>query len=306
VTVLTEQESDWISAVAGRLRLIQSDAAAAAPEQRREYLKEELTRALKPVPPAQRRRYLEALVARFPVAGQVLKPAPSPAPAPKPAAETPERLLARLLAVAAGLAPEQRAQFSQRLAEAGLAPAQPNASILEVPDTVRKALGLAGGQQPRLDRLAQLGVAVVDMVQRVNDRAVDAMRDLFPKSTHLERPPDFRLAAAQFLTGEADSLDAQVRLISGMWGTLLVALQGGGRAFAVKYLEKYSPSAIVEVIESEKQFGSLPWQQSKKECCWDKYDDLAREMATVDLIDRRIKECVARFVKDKGLAGQAP
>jgi len=59
---------------------------------------EEMTRALKTLPPAQRKRYLEALLSRFPVAGQVPKPAPVPAAAPaapKPAAEAPKPISAQ-------------------------------------------------------------------------------------------------------------------------------------------------------------------------------------------------------------------
>src|ERR1700681_1212555 len=81
VTVLTEQESNWVSELAGRLRLIQADAAATTPEKRREFLQEEVARNFKPLPPANRKRFLEALLARFPVAGQIVNfSAPAAAP----------------------------------------------------------------------------------------------------------------------------------------------------------------------------------------------------------------------------------
>jgi len=309
VTVLTEQESDWISAVAGRLRLIQADAAPAPTEKRRDYLTEEVARTLKTVPPAQRKRYLEALLSRFPVAGQVPKPAPGPAAAPavpKPAAESPEQLLTRFLGVAAGLPPEKRAELSKRLAEAGLSSALPGAPVLEAPQELWQALGLAADQQPRLDRLAQLSVILVDMVHRLNDRGVEAMRDLFPRSQQFDRSPDFRRAAARSLTGETESLESQVRAVASLLGTLLVALEGGGKDFGRQYLERYSPSAILQVVENEQQFGWFPWQQSKQACCWGKYNDLAREISTPDLVDRKIKESLAAFVKRKGLSGESP
>jgi hypothetical protein len=291
------------------LRLIQADAAPAPPEKRRDYLREEVARTLKTVPPAQRKRYLEALLSRFPVAGQVSKPAPvlAAAPAaPRPAAESPDQLLARFLGLVAGLTPEKRAELSKRLAEAGLSPALPDAPVLEVPKELWKALGLAADQQPRLDRLAQLSVILVDMVHRLNDRGVEAMRDLVPRSQQFDRPPDFRRAAARFLTGESESLDSKVRAVSSLLGTLLVALEGGGKDFGRQYLERYSPAAILQVVENEQQFGWLPWQRSKQECCWSKYDDLAREISTPDLVDRKIKESLAAFVKRKGLSGEFP
>jgi hypothetical protein len=144
------------------------------------------------------------------------------------------------------------------------------------------------------------------MVHRLNDRGVEAMRDLFPRSQQSDRPPDFRRAAARFLTGESESLDSKVRAVSNLLGMLLVALEGGGKDFGRQYLERYSPSAILQVVENEQQFGWLPWQRSKQECCWSKYDDLAREISTPDLVDRKIKESLAAFVKRKGLSGEPP
>ena len=306
MTVLAEQERTWISEVAGRLWLIQADAAAAAPEKSREFLNEEIARHLKPVPPAQRKRYLEALLCRFPVAGQVVKLAPTAPPAPVRVAESPDQLLERFLGVAAGLPLEKRAEFLKRLAEAGLAPTPPTPVSAPIPanlDELRKALGLAAGQQLRLDRLEQLGILLVDMVRRLNDRAADAVRDL-SKSLLPDRSSDFRQTAARFLTGEIDSLDAQVKVVASLLGTVLVALQRGGKDFGRHYLNKYSPSAILEVIESEKQFGVLFWQKTKDECCWNKYVDLAKEISTPDMIDREIKERLAEFVKRTGLGGQ--
>ncbi len=241
VTVLTEQESGWISAVAGRLRLIQADAASKPPEKRRDYLMEELGRTLETVPPAQRKRYLEALLSRFPIAGQVPKPTSVQvaAPvAPKPATESPDELLTRFLGMVAELPPSKRAEFSKRLANSGLAPKQPGPPVLEAPAELWQALGLANGQQPRLDRLAQLCVLLVDMVHRLNDRGVEAMRDFFPRSQQFDRQPEFRQAAARFLTGESESLDAQVRKVSSLLGTLLVALEGGIEDYGRQYLER--------------------------------------------------------------------
>src|SRR5437763_14101640 len=96
--VLTAQESDWIDDLARRLRQLQADAAGKPPEERSGYLQEELARNLGSVPPANKRRFLEALLARFPVRGQVptaasvAAPVAAVAPQPTPVkkAETPE------------------------------------------------------------------------------------------------------------------------------------------------------------------------------------------------------------------------
>ena len=84
---LNDQETSRVAELSHRLRLIQADAASATPKERHEFLGEEIARGLKDLPAADRRRYLEALLARFPVAGQTIKtgaPAPAPAAAPPP------------------------------------------------------------------------------------------------------------------------------------------------------------------------------------------------------------------------------
>jgi hypothetical protein len=43
---------------------------------------------------------------------------------------------------------------------------------------------------------------------------------------------------------------------------------------------------------------------SKKERCWEKYTDLSNDFATPDLIDRRIKECMAAFVEKTARGGR--
>src|SRR5690349_11548081 len=115
MTVLTEQESDWVNALAGRLRLIQADAASKPAEERRGYLQEEISRNLKSVAPANQRRYLDALLSRFPVRGQVptlgavSAPVAVPPPPPKPREETADETIERFFALVARLPEDKRA-----------------------------------------------------------------------------------------------------------------------------------------------------------------------------------------------------
>src|ERR1017187_10901967 len=152
---LTDEESGRINEVAGRLRLIQADAASGTVEQRREYLNEEIARNFKGVAPAQRKRYLEALHARFPVAGQIVRtPAPAPAPAltpaPAPAPETFEQLMERFLKAAKELPDPKRAEVVTRLGEAGLVCAGNDKVVLEITEELWQGLGLPAGQTPPL------------------------------------------------------------------------------------------------------------------------------------------------------------
>ena len=289
--------------MANRLRLIQSDTASASPEARRELLGEEVTRSLKDVPTANRKRFLQALLARFPVAGEIAKSAPAalPVAAPVRVDETPERVLERFLAVAAKLSEAKRAELAKRLSEAGLAWVDRSALVLEISDELRQKLGLQADQQPRLTRVVELAVFLVDALCRVDENALKTMRELAPRSPLLKRPEDFRRTAARFLTTENESLEPQWRTMRGLLGALLAAMLGGGKDFGKDYVERLSPAAIEDVVVSEGG-GGLLFGPNKKERCWDKYKDLAGDYATSDMINHRIRDCLAAFV-EKTLLG---
>ena len=307
---LTEQESGWIGQVANRLRLIQADSSSSTPDKRREYLAEEIARQLKGTPPANRKRYLESLLARFPIAGQIVKhasaaSAPTPAPVAAPPPETFEQLLQRFLKAAAALPEPERAEAAKRVGQAGLAAVDTDAVLLEVTAELQQGLGLPADQQPRLQSLVQLCVLLVEVLQRLDQTALGTMRELSPRSSLLKRPQDFRAAAAQFLTRDSAPIEPQVRMVSSLFGTLLAAMLGGGREFGRHYVERLSPGAIEDVIMGEGGGSSIPgFGKSKKERCWDKYVVLAKEFETPDLVDRRIRECLAAFVEKKVMAGR--
>jgi hypothetical protein len=304
---LTDEESGRINEVAGRLRLIQADTASGTPEQRREYLNEEIARSFKGVASAQRKRYLEGLRARFPVVGQIVTTsapalAPAPTPAPAPAPETFEQLLERFLKAAKELPDPTRAEAVKRLGEADLACVDNDKVALEITDELRQGLGLPAGRQPRLRNLVQLCVLLVEAFQRLDQTALGTMKELAPRSSLLKRPQDFRNAAAQFLTQDEALLEPQVRMVASLVAALLAAMLGGGKDFGRQYVGRLSPSAIEDVVMGEGG-GSL-FGKNKKERCWDKYVRLAKDYETPDLVDRRIRDCLAKFVEEKVLGGR--
>jgi hypothetical protein len=92
-----------------------------------------------------------------------------------------------------------------------------------------------------------------------------------------------------------NSIDPQAREVAALLGALLAATLGGGRGFGQQYVERFSPSAIEDVVTAEG--GGGMFGRSKKERCWDRYADLARDFATPDLVDRKLKECLAAVVQ---------
>lgn len=299
---LTEQEGTWVDGLAGRLRLIQTDAAALPPEQRQEYLREEVERCLKETPPASRRHLLESLLARFPVAGRAAATAPAETPAsappppapPEPVAETPEQLAQRLIATAASLPDAQRLELSRQLYQAGLGWVDREALVLEISEQLQRKLGLDPNQQPNLARLVELTCFLTDAFTALDQNALKTMRELAPRSALLRRGQEFRKAVSQFLMGEKVSVDAEWQATRTLLGGLFAALQGAGKDFGRQFVERLSPPAIEDVIVGE---GGKLFGPNRKERCWDRYSALFGEYATPDLIDRRIKDCLAAFVE---------
>lgn len=297
---LTQDESLWIGDVAGRLRLIQADTAEAPAEKRREFLQEEITRNLKNVPASNRKRYLQALLARFPIGGEIGRPAPiaTTAPPPEPKPLTPEETIDRFFEVISRLAPDKRAELTKRIVEAGLAPAAVRSEpAAQIPNELRQRLGLSEGKEASLTRVIELASALVEMVARLDQAGLNAMRELSQKSKLLRRPEDFRTATARYLSGESESLEPYLRAIASLLGSMIAALMTGGREFGRQYLERLSPSSIHEVVVADGEYSSMVVGKSKQHCCWEKYKLLVEDFGTPDLIDRRIKDCMTAIIE---------
>ena len=292
-TVLSEEELGLVHDCADRLRVIQGDAAAIEAEKRREYLNEEVSRSFMGLTPARRRACLQGLLARFPVAGQLANAA-NPLPTPAPAvALSPADLLERLLSVAGELTEEQRVDFARRLHGAGFVWVDRGAVELEISKDQETRFGLAAGQQPRLERMVQLAALLVQAIHDLDRTAMIALKELYPRSAVLNRTHDFRQAAGQYLAGSLAEIEPQLRISTTLLGGMLAATLGGGRDFSRQFVEKYSTGAIEDVIIAEGSKGFMG--PSKKERCWDQYCRVSKDIATPELIDRWLKECLGRF-----------
>jgi hypothetical protein len=293
-TVLSEEEVGLVNDCAGRLRIIQGDAAAIEAEKRQEYLREEVSHSFKGLTPARRRVCLQGLLARFPVAGQLAHaatPASVPAPA-APVALTPADLLQRLLSVAGELTQEQRADFARRLFDAGFVWVDRGAVELEISKDLQTRFGLAADQQPRLERMVELAALLVQTLCDLDRTAMSALKDLYPKASMLGQTHDFRQAAGQYLAGSQEEIKKHLRYSTILLGGMLLAMQRGGRDFGKQFLEKYSTEAIEDAVNAAGGGGIFT---SKKERCWDQYCRLYRDIATPELLDRWLKECLGRF-----------
>jgi len=293
-TVLTEDELSLVNDCAARLRIIQGGAAAIDAEKRSEYLSEEVVRSFKSLTPARRRGCMEALLGRFPVAGQLAKSVSQAATVQAaPVPFTPEQLIERLVAVAADLPEAQRSEFAKRLSDVGLSWLDQDALVVEVSKELQTRFGLPADRQPKLDRVVKLASLVVHSLYELDRTALIALKDLYPRSAYLTRSGDFKQATGKYLVGDLEEIEPQLRITSVLLGGMLAALLGGGRDFGRQFIEKYSQSAIEEVVFTE---GKKGWGgPTTKERCWDKYCSLSKDIATPELVDRWLKDCLGRF-----------
>ena len=294
-TVLTEDEIGLVNDCAARLRVIQGDAAAIAAEKRCEYLNEEVHRSFKGLTPGRRKLCLEGLLARFPVAGQLAKTALAPAPvaAVTPVPDSPAKSFERFLAAAGEFSEQERAEFAKRLYDAGFAWVDRGALELEISKELQARFGLPADRQPRLERVVQVASLLVQALYELDRTAMIALKELYPRSSLVSRAHDFRNATGQYLAGNIDEIEPHLRVSTALLGGMLAATLGGGRDFGRQFVEKFSPDAIEEVIVSEGSKGI--WGANKKERCWDKYCSLSKDIATPELIDRWLKDCLGRY-----------
>jgi hypothetical protein len=286
-----------VGEVVDRLRLVQADTATGPASQRRELLNEELTRSLKDFPPPERKRYLEAMLARLPLGGYVLEPAPrpvAPVEAPKPA-ETFDQLVDRFLQTAASLPPAKRQELARRLSDVGLTAAVPQRAPAELSKELQERLGLSPDQEPRLENAIHLCLDLVEVFQKFDERALGTMAELSKKSQLLRRRQDFRVSAGQYVVSGTDAVDAHVRVVASLVGSFMAAVLGSGREFARQYVERFSPDAIEDIVTSEG--GSKIFGPSKHELCWKKYREIAERYVKYDVIERELKDCVVKFME---------
>ena len=299
-TTLTDDELDRVNQCAGRLRLIQSDSATLSPERRREYLHDEISQSFKDVSPTNRKRLLEALLARFPSGGRMptdtAPVAPTAAAAQTP--ETPQALLERFLKLSAELPQEQKDAFAKRLSEAGyMAAGGKVAAGVEVTDAMRQRLGIQPGREPNLQRLMEVTALLLQTLHDLDRAAMLTLKEMNPRAALLNRQKGFWAAPGQYMAGDIQEIEPFVRTVSSLLGGMLAAMLGGGRDFGRQFVEKYSPSGIEQVVEGEGGGSLIPGiGRSKTERCWDKYKTLSKDIATPDLVDKWVRDCLGKFV----------
>lgn len=283
--------------------MLQGSFADDDPAGRREYLTEEVERALRGVPSARKSVYIEALAERFPT-GTAPEPQPVQAPdSPAPARESAESLVSRLADVASQLPESERLSLTYRLQQAGfnvVIPAAATASTTEeIHPELEKKLALQPGQPLDRQRALKLAAVLLDLVVTMDQLAWNLWKSLAPNSV-VRRDPgptgDLRKIAGPYIVGDHEVSTAQITQLLDktrqLTAGLLAAIGSTGESFARQYLARFSPHNIKEMADSEPGFFIGPEQK-----CWRKYLELFNEVSGAT-IENEITSAIVKYTED--------
>lgn len=293
---------------ARRLRLIQVDFADDSEQTRRQYLREEIERALKTVLPEQRKVFLEQLMERFPaghldivLAGEHPQVQGSPETAVKELKD-PELIVSRLLEMAAGLSADQKEAVAKRLQAAGFGLPPAAASYSEkLAQDLKAKLQLGDGLSVRADRLAEVTVLLVDFVFKLEPLVWNTWRALSPRSS-IRPPAGLKKTLGQFVGGDAagpdQKFEPELRMLQRLVAAIVTAVGRVGKQFAKGHLARFSPSEISALVQMEHRSVFV----SQEVQCWRKYVELA-ETLTEDSIEIELRKAIADYAESliKGL-----
>jgi hypothetical protein len=292
------EESLWAASVAARLRTLQANFADDDAATRQTYLVEEIERALKGCVPEKRKALLEALADRFPSWQAAVVPEAAPTPAPA-APSTPGELLDQLLEALPGLTPEQRTEFTEKLAAAGLIKEKEKAVAapgIELPAELQKRLGLPAGQSLGAERAGKTLALLLDMVLTMDQLVWTLWKQIASRSP-VRRETDLARMSSEYLIGSQEVSTAQ--LIQGLERTrkmvagLLGAVGRAGGAYARERSRLFDPTAIEADARSEKK-----WNESLEFACWRKYVQLCKEYGAEPVIEKGIQEAVVKAAEN--------
>ncbi len=288
----------WAAMIGNRLKYLQSNLADETPENRQNYLEDELRRALQAIPASKRGAHLDALAERFPSWELATVSVNTPSAITQ---RTPDEIVKAFLELAPQLSGEQREDVKQRLAALGMIVSSNKPIEGDALADVQAKLKLGAEDPIDPQRLGKLFAALADTMLTLDQLAWNLWRSAAPKSP-IRRDTsqgDLRLLMRRSLSGDAEASAAQVQkqleatrqLIAG----LLAGLGPAGKNFARRYQQRYTPDAIRDVVRAEGGGGGLFANAEAK--CWKKYTELANEITDAS-IESDVQEAVVKYAED--------
>jgi len=292
---------DRVLETANRLRLIRVDLADESDQTRRDYLCEELEKALATVLPAQRNEFLTKLLERFPACGFAVQPGSEEQQAEgnstggEPKFRNVDFVIQNLLEIVPALTEEQKVIIDKSLEEAGIRPGARHDDSIDLDQELKTKLQISGELSASGRDLGELTAILVEFVLKLEPLVWNTWRTLSPRSS-VRAQGSLAKKIGQFLCKEAEvsgaSVDDDLKALQRLIAALTTAVSRAGGQFAKRHLAKFSPSEIAALVRMEP--GGVFVSHEVK--CWRKYVELA-ERLDEDAIDLEIKKAVVDYVE---------
>ena len=286
---------------ANRLRLIQVDFADESEQTRKDYLCEEIEKALKTVLPDERSEFMQRLLERFPTGSFIAQPALKEQEitiAPKideSKLKNVDFLVQSLLEIAPTLSDDQKEFIDKSLKQAGLRPKVKGDHTVELDQKLKEKLQIGGERNLDAAQLVELNAMLVDFVLKLESLVWNTWRQLSPRSS-VRSQGAVAKKMGQFLcdgTGSSgNQIDDDLKLLQRLIAAITSAVSRVGGQFAKRHLAKFSPSEIEALVRME--HGSVFVSHEVK--CWRKYLELA-EALNEDSIEMEIRKAIVDYVE---------
>lgn len=293
-----------LSATANRLRLIQVDFADQGDDVRKQYLAEEMSRAIEAIIPERRREFLEALADRFPTWDGMVELPASKAQASvqsesdKKELQDPGFLIARLCDLAPKLSGDQLQGIADRLRAASIIPPASGAWSAQSEAPVRNKLQFNARQTLDPDRSMELLDLLLDMALNLDQLVWGTWRNIGPESW-IKRPAPLQRMIRAFMTGDANvpkpNLEKDIKTLRALTAAIVSAAGEIGRSFSTDHSDRFAPHQIEDSARAE-GIGTLPIFNNVAVKCWQKYLQLASTMEAAS-VEKEIKTKIAELVE---------
>lgn len=267
------------SALVARLRMLFAESVGQPSDAIRQDLIAEVAHAVAEAPADARAVLVRDLLERMPGWESALAVNTAPA-SPSELDATlrdPGFLVERLEEIADGLSPAQREAVSARLAASGLTPrAGSGVEAREVSnatsDRLRAVLRSEDAPSLEADRLAELCIAMADLVTKLDQLAWSTWRAMSPRA-EFKRRVSAQEAMRKYLSGDPsmprEQVAEEIERLRRLAGALISTVAKVGFV-SYRQVAKHAPSEIEVLAKPEKKaFESL------EVACWRKYRQLA-------------------------------
>ena len=296
ILIMQSEASSWAQEVATRLWALQTSFADDPPDQRTQYLIEEIKGSLQGVVMSKWPEYLNALAHRFPGPERIdAAPGNATTTPTEPVEKTLQELVDELLSRATELSKEAKSELAARMESIGLT-VGPSRS-LSLPPELRGKLGLTPDQPLDEERLCKLLAALLEMVAALDQLTWNLWKTIAPQSVlRRDSGEASRRVFGRYLAGDREVATLQInqmlertrQLLAG----LLSAIGPAGETYARNHLETFAPEKIRATVEG----GSSGFLSNLEQKCWRRYVTLANEL-NGPAVEKQIVDAIVGYTE---------